>query len=218
MSKSEETHNSVPVLCSGNPFYQPDSLLGEMDSIGSANGNVESGDKKVVVAAAEAEDSRRTSPPSVTTEASEEKTASVESKNTMSLSAQPSPLPAPEKPEDHNRNNQRGTSPAQNSAGHASPALSAPPPPPKVHINILKPGRNLLLQLCIVNASILKNFLQVKRSNLKKPSSERTGHGLRVKFNPLALLLDASLEGEFDLVQRIIYEVICNLRVRLCFR
>lgn len=50
-------------------------------------------------------------------------------------------------------------------------------------------------------------FLQTKRSNLKKPSSERTGHGLRVKFNPLALLLDASLEGEFDLVQRIIYEV-----------
>lgn len=28
-----------------------------------------------------------------------------------------------------------------------------------------------------------------------------------MKFNPLALLLDASLEGEFDLVQRIIYEV-----------
>ncbi|XP_053331545.1 apoptosis-stimulating of p53 protein 1 isoform X2 [Spea bombifrons] len=48
---------------------------------------------------------------------------------------------------------------------------------------------------------------QVKRTILKKPNSERTGHGLRVKFNPLALLLDASLEGEFDLVQRIIYEV-----------
>lgn len=46
-----------------------------------------------------------------------------------------------------------------------------------------------------------------KRTNLKKPDSERTGHGLRVKFNPLALLLDSSLEGEFDLVQRIIYEV-----------
>lgn len=28
-----------------------------------------------------------------------------------------------------------------------------------------------------------------------------------MKFNPLALLLDASLEGEFDLVQRIIYKV-----------
>ncbi|KAB0398868.1 hypothetical protein E2I00_006063, partial [Balaenoptera physalus] len=40
-----------------------------------------------------------------------------------------------------------------------------------------------------------------KRTNLKKPNSERTGHGLRVRFNPLALLLDASLEGEFDLVE-----------------
>lgn len=55
---------------------------------------------------------------------------------------------------------------------------------------------------------MLKHFhLQSKRTNLKKPNSERTGHGLRVRFNPLALLLDASLEGEFDLVQRIIYEV-----------
>ncbi|XP_042301588.1 apoptosis-stimulating of p53 protein 1 isoform X8 [Sceloporus undulatus] len=50
-------------------------------------------------------------------------------------------------------------------------------------------------------------LLVTKRTNLKKPNSERTGHSLRVKFNPLALLLDASLEGEFDLVQRIIYEV-----------
>ncbi|XP_006839557.1 PREDICTED: apoptosis-stimulating of p53 protein 1 [Chrysochloris asiatica] len=46
-----------------------------------------------------------------------------------------------------------------------------------------------------------------KRTNLKKPNSARTGHSLRVRFNPLALLLDASLEGEFDLVQRVIYEV-----------
>uniref|UniRef100_A0A8D3ADN7 Protein phosphatase 1, regulatory subunit 13Ba n=1 Tax=Scophthalmus maximus TaxID=52904 RepID=A0A8D3ADN7_SCOMX len=77
-----------------------------------------------------------------------------------------------------NNNNQRGSSPAQNSVSPASPSPPAPPSLPKV-----------------------------KRTNLKKPSSERTGHGLRVKFNPLALLLDASLEGEFDLVQRIIYEV-----------
>uniref|UniRef100_A0A8C9W2F8 Protein phosphatase 1, regulatory subunit 13Bb n=1 Tax=Scleropages formosus TaxID=113540 RepID=A0A8C9W2F8_SCLFO len=48
---------------------------------------------------------------------------------------------------------------------------------------------------------------QSGRTNLKKPDSLRTGRGLRVQFNPLALLLDASLEGEFDLVQRIIYEV-----------
>lgn len=49
--------------------------------------------------------------------------------------------------------------------------------------------------------------LQGKRTNLRKTGSERIAHGMRVKFNPLALLLDSSLEGEFDLVQRIIYEV-----------
>lgn len=48
---------------------------------------------------------------------------------------------------------------------------------------------------------------QGKRTNLRKPGSERIDHSMRVKFNPLALLLDSSLEGEFDLVQRIIYEV-----------
>lgn len=49
--------------------------------------------------------------------------------------------------------------------------------------------------------------LQGKRTNLRKLGSERIDHKMRVKFNPLALLLDSSLEGEFDLVQRIIYEV-----------
>lgn len=57
---------------------------------------------------------------------------------------------------------------------------------------------------------LLLMLMQEKRTNLKKPNSDRTGHGFRVKFNPLALLLDASLEGEFDLVQRIIYEVCCK--------
>lgn len=42
---------------------------------------------------------------------------------------------------------------------------------------------------------------------MRKVGSERIDHSMRVKFNPLALLLDSSLEGEFDLVQRIIYEV-----------
>uniref|UniRef100_A0A1A7X022 SH3 domain-containing protein n=2 Tax=Iconisemion striatum TaxID=60296 RepID=A0A1A7X022_9TELE len=162
----------------GNPFYQPDCLLGDMDNIHSANGNVEPSEKTVGVAAVEAEESRRSSPPFVTTETSKETTGSAEGTSSASLSAQPSPPPAPEKPEDQN-NNQRGIKTAHNISNVShSPAPFAPPPLPKV-----------------------------KRTNLKKPSSERTGHGLRVKFNPLALLLDASLEGEFDLVQRIIYEV-----------
>ncbi|KAF3688153.1 Apoptosis-stimulating of p53 protein 2 Bcl2-binding protein [Channa argus] len=46
-----------------------------------------------------------------------------------------------------------------------------------------------------------------KRSILRKTGSERIEHGMRVKFNPLALLLDSSLEGEYDLVQRVIYDV-----------
>ncbi|CAJ1054186.1 apoptosis-stimulating of p53 protein 2-like isoform X1 [Xyrichtys novacula] len=46
-----------------------------------------------------------------------------------------------------------------------------------------------------------------KKSILRKVSSDRTDRGVRVKFNPLALLLDASLEGEYDLVQRVIYDV-----------
>ncbi|XP_008291609.1 apoptosis-stimulating of p53 protein 1-like isoform X2 [Stegastes partitus] len=171
---------------SGNTFYQPECLLGDMDNIHSANGNVEPGDKHVSVTAVEAEaqnlnsDSRRLSPPSVAIETSKETTAAVEISNSVSPSVQPSPSPAPDRPEDQNNNNQRGSSPAQTSVGHASPSPSPPAPPSQP---------------------------KAKRTNLKKPSSERTGHGLRVKFNPLALLLDSSLEGEFDLVQRIIYEV-----------
>ncbi|XP_070778506.1 apoptosis-stimulating of p53 protein 2b [Enoplosus armatus] len=46
-----------------------------------------------------------------------------------------------------------------------------------------------------------------KRSILRKAGSEQIDHSMRVKFNPLALLLDSSLEGEYDLVQRVIYDV-----------
>uniref|UniRef100_A0A8C4HHL6 SH3 domain-containing protein n=1 Tax=Dicentrarchus labrax TaxID=13489 RepID=A0A8C4HHL6_DICLA len=46
-----------------------------------------------------------------------------------------------------------------------------------------------------------------KKSILRKAGSERIDPSQRVKFNPLALLLDSSLEGEYDLVQRVIYDV-----------
>ncbi|PIO40355.1 hypothetical protein AB205_0190750 [Aquarana catesbeiana] len=59
----------------------------------------------------------------------------------------------------------------------------------------------------VLCSSILSVAPQGKRTNLRKNGSERIAHGMRVKFNPLALLLDSSLEGEFDLVQRIIYEL-----------
>uniref|UniRef100_A0A8P4GEG7 Tumor protein p53 binding protein, 2b n=1 Tax=Dicentrarchus labrax TaxID=13489 RepID=A0A8P4GEG7_DICLA len=48
---------------------------------------------------------------------------------------------------------------------------------------------------------------QVTKSILRKAGSERIDPSQRVKFNPLALLLDSSLEGEYDLVQRVIYDV-----------
>ncbi|XP_056281522.1 apoptosis-stimulating of p53 protein 1-like isoform X3 [Pseudoliparis swirei] len=171
---------------SGNTFYQPDCLLGEMDNIHSANGNVEAGDKHggVGTAAGEVQNlnasSRRLSPPSVAIETPKETAANVDTAVAASPPAQTRPASSPERPEDQNNNNKRGSNPAQDSIGHASPSPSPPAPP---------------------------SLPKAKRTNLKKPSSERTGHGLRVKFNPLALLLDASLEGEFDLVQRIIYEV-----------
>ncbi|KAM3843236.1 apoptosis-stimulating of p53 protein 1-like [Diretmus argenteus] len=171
----------------GNPFYQPGCLLADVDNIHSANGNVELGEKRVGAATTEGEahnlnsDSRRLSPPSVAVETANETTVTAAvPADAASPLTQPSPPPAPDKPEDQNNNNQRGSSPAHNSAGHTSPSPPSPMPP---------------------------TLPKVKRTNLKKPSSKRTGHGLRVKFNPLALLLDSSLEGEFDLVQRIIYEV-----------
>ncbi|XP_035771073.1 apoptosis-stimulating of p53 protein 1-like [Neolamprologus brichardi] len=120
---------------SGNTFYQPDCLLGDMDNIHSANGNVERGDKQVAAAAAESEaqnlnlDSRRSSPPAVTTELSKETTAASETGNGVSPSTQSSPIPVPERAEDQNNNNQRGSSPAQNSVGHVSPSPSPPAPP-----------------------------------------------------------------------------------------
>lgn len=56
-------------------------------------------------------------------------------------------------------------------------------------------------------SSVVCSSCQGKRSILRRVGSDRLTHGMRVKFNPLALLLDSSLEGEYDLVQRVIYDV-----------
>ncbi|XP_075879529.1 apoptosis-stimulating of p53 protein 1-like isoform X4 [Nelusetta ayraudi] len=168
---------------SGNTFYQPDCILPDMDNIHSANGNANLGDKLACVAASEATEGHNSNIGSLRSSPPSvvvETPKEAESVSTPPPSVRLSPSPAPNRPEDQNNNNQRGQSPASHSVG-----LTSPSPSPPAHAPLPK----------------------VKRTNLKKPSSERTGHGLRVKFNPLALLLDASLEGEFDLVQRIIYEV-----------
>ncbi|CDQ63147.1 unnamed protein product [Oncorhynchus mykiss] len=100
------------------------------------------------------------------------------------------PTPQPSK-EDNNNNNQPGpTTTSTTSTPRPIPEASSPQQKDTSPRTVTPPA-----------------LPKIKRTNLKKPESERTGHGLRVKFNPLALLLDASLEGEFDLVQRIIYEV-----------
>lgn len=134
--------STVSFLIPGSTFYQPDCLLGDVDNIHSANGNVEPGDKHLNIATVEGEvqnlnsGSRRLSPPSVAIEKSKETTAKAETTNNVSPSVQPSPSPAPDRPEDHNNNNQRGSTPTHNSVGHASPSPSPPAPPslPKVGV------------------------------------------------------------------------------------
>lgn len=133
------------VTLPGNTFYQPDCLLGDMDSIHSANGNAEAGDKHIIVAAVEGEaknlnlDSQRLSPPSIAAETSQKTTATVETANNVSPPTQPSLSPAPDRPEDQNNNNQRGSSPAHSSVVNSSPSPPAPPSKPKVGINVISP-------------------------------------------------------------------------------
>lgn len=135
--------STVSLLIPANTFYQPDCILGEVDNIHSANGNVEPGDKHVSTAVVEGEvqnlnsGSRRLSPPSVAVEKTKEMTAKAETTNKVSPTAQPSPPPALERPEDQNNNSQRGSSPAHNSVGHAPPSPTPPAPPslPKVGID-----------------------------------------------------------------------------------
>ncbi|CAL8284998.1 unnamed protein product [Lota lota] len=173
----------------GNPFYQPGSPLPEIDNIHSENGNTVEEDETKLSVPLEGEsqylnsDILRSSPPSIAVETAGEAVGSSTPAGCVGPPQQPNPSPSTNRPEDQNNNkSKRGPSSAHSPVGQMQSSPSPPSPrtpaPPKV-----------------------------KRSNLKKSTSERTGHNLRVKFNPLALLLDASLEGEFDLVQRIIYEV-----------
>lgn len=134
--------SAVSLLIPGNTFYQPDCILGDMDNIHSANGNIEPGDKHVSMATLEGGGQNlnsgflRLSPPSVAIETSKEMTAKAETINNVSSSIQPSPSPAPDRLEDQNNNNQRGSSPAHNSVGHASPSLSPPAPTPLPKVGI----------------------------------------------------------------------------------
>uniref|UniRef100_A0A673XKW3 Protein phosphatase 1, regulatory subunit 13Ba n=1 Tax=Salmo trutta TaxID=8032 RepID=A0A673XKW3_SALTR len=169
-------------------FYQPvfmGGVLGcpDMDNINTSNGNL-IGTASLVVTAADGpnSDHRLSSSMSPSSDSNE--------KRTPPPSETAPRMPTPQPSLEDNYNNQPGPAstastprpipiPEASSPQHPSSPIKVPP------------------TTCAL----------IKRTNLKKPESERIGHGQRVKFNPLALLLDASLEGEFDLVQRIIYEV-----------
>ncbi|XP_072545078.1 protein phosphatase 1, regulatory subunit 13Ba isoform X2 [Salminus brasiliensis] len=165
------------------PFYQPDSPLSYM-GLDTANGNLlEPGTLAAPLAETSAPEPAPASSP--TADANENQPAErTECPQPIDTSVSSSKDLSPEDSHNNNQNNQS-----------EGPETQPSPPPetqtPTEEETAEEPGR----------------AASAKRTNLKKPGSERTGHGLRVKFNPLALLLDASLEGEFDLVQRIIYEV-----------
>ncbi|XP_071379454.1 apoptosis-stimulating of p53 protein 2-like [Centroberyx affinis] len=107
-------------------------------------------------------------------------------------------------------------SPLEEEEGEACPSTPLPqqpfvdeyppyPPPPYPSCVEAEQGDDLSLQPPEVTGQV--TLPPGKRTNLRKVGSERINHGMRVKFNPLALLLDSSLEGEYDLVQRVIYDV-----------
>ncbi|XP_012682315.2 protein phosphatase 1, regulatory subunit 13Ba isoform X4 [Clupea harengus] len=191
----------------GTPFYQPDSPLSYMgppmilSEDDSTNGNAPVPDSLAMMPPAVEVPTHDAplpppsrSPPS--SDANENRLAHP-SINTIPSAqiadAQPSPQMsrlALDTTEDNSNNNHRHQPGPTNAHSSPVPEACTPPAVPEVQPQPSTPPSP-----------------SAKRTNLKKPGSERTGHGLRVKFNPLALLLDASLEGEFDLVQRIIYEV-----------
>ncbi|XP_059541199.1 apoptosis-stimulating of p53 protein 1 isoform X7 [Myotis daubentonii] len=172
----------------GTPFYQPSpsqgltGTLADMDN-GNTNANGNLG---------EASPAQPTAPlpaePAPASDANDNELPSPEPEGLVRLQTTPQTV---EPAEDDNNNVATALATEQ----VPSPGAEAPSPGQEP----VSPSRPPVAPLLAASTS--------KRTNLKKPNSERTGRGLRVRFNPLALLLDASLEGEFDLVQRIIYEV-----------
>ncbi|XP_062845486.1 apoptosis-stimulating of p53 protein 2b [Trichomycterus rosablanca] len=93
--------------------------------------------------------------------------------------------------------------------GRSVPEEYPPYPPPPYPSASKQGGQDVAEDRSIKAPEVMGQVMLPagKRTNLRKTGSDRISHGMRVRFNPLALLLDASLEGEYDLVQRIIYEV-----------
>ncbi|XP_073725333.1 protein phosphatase 1, regulatory subunit 13Ba isoform X1 [Misgurnus anguillicaudatus] len=176
----------------GTPFFQPDSPLSYMET---SMGDGEAANKNLIEAnmlagsSAEAPipDPPTTCSASPTADASENLLTHPATESGGTQSADASASTVKDTPEDNHNNNHTSVTDTQ--------------------LNTVPEAQSPAEQETTAQSGTPPGVSPVKRTNLKKPGSERTGHGLRVKFNPLALLLDASLEGEFDLVQRIIYEV-----------
>uniref|UniRef100_A0A8C4R5F6 Protein phosphatase 1, regulatory subunit 13Bb n=2 Tax=Eptatretus burgeri TaxID=7764 RepID=A0A8C4R5F6_EPTBU len=119
----------------------------------------------------------------------------------------PLPLPPPplcnDNSDEQNNNNVGETSTdeeeEEGNEGSESERTDLPPPPPYPIV----PDTDRVPTVISSTAPLPPG----KRTNLKKTGSERTGQGLRVRFDPLAILLDAALEGDYELVQRALYEV-----------
>ncbi|XP_015273308.1 PREDICTED: apoptosis-stimulating of p53 protein 1 isoform X4 [Gekko japonicus] len=170
----------------GAPFYQPGNsqdFIGTLADVDNGNANTNGNIEEPVPAPPTAP-----LPDEPSSDANDNELPCPATEELISADTTPQP---PEPTEDDNNNNnpavvppvERPPSPTPEGNTPVEDEVQLPPAPPPPPLPV------------------------AKRTNLKKPNSERTGHSLRVKFNPLALLLDASLEGEFDLVQRIIYEV-----------
>lgn len=56
--------------------------------------------------------------------------------------------------------------------------------------------------MCVLIVECRNRLVIRKKGNLKESGGSIVGHKRRVSFDPLALLLDASLEGELELVMR----------------
>ncbi|KAM8842649.1 apoptosis-stimulating of p53 protein 2-like isoform 2-T2 [Synchiropus picturatus] len=90
-------------------------------------------------------------------------------------------------------------------SSHPPEYRSYPPPPYPESVEVEPQSRTR--SAAPPKTSEWNSAPEVPTSILHKPDSSRHRPRLKVRFNPLALLLDASLEGEYDLVQRVIYDV-----------
>ncbi|XP_030012319.1 apoptosis-stimulating of p53 protein 2b isoform X2 [Sphaeramia orbicularis] len=116
------------------------------------------------------------------------------------------PLPPPPEEQDQEEEEEEANQSASTPQEVFVEGFPPYPPPPYPSCGEAEPGDDAInLQPPEVTGQV--TVPPGKKSILRKTGSDPINHSIRVKFNPLALLLDSSLEGEYDLVQRVIYDV-----------